>query len=475
MEDAATAEISRTQLWSWIRHGIKLEDGRTITRALVERFITEESRALRAAAPKGSFIGEATDLLRKLVFADRLPDFLTLVAYGRLVTLANEPIVHSTDLNIQAELDSIEQFLHKPRFAHLTRPYTAEDVLRLRGSIVAPHASNFLAQKAWNMFKEFQRTKQYSRTFGCLDPVQVVQMAKYLSTVYVSGWQSSSTASTTNEPGPDFADYPYNTVPNKVDQLFKAQLFHDRKQRNERASMSTEELARTPLVDYLRPIIADGDTGHGGVTAVMKLMKEFIEAGAAGVHFEDQRAGAKKCGHMGGKVLVSTQEHIDRLCAARLQADIMGVETLIVARTDAEAATLIDTDIDPRDQFFILGTTREDLPPLHRMLATSDPRDMDKLTNEWLKDAKLSTFFDAVSAELSSRNDKAKLSEWTSKAKGLGWHDSRDLADRLGLKGFFWCADKARTREGFFRLKCGVDTVRRLFDFGYFIGLFNRL
>merc|ERR1712165_165393 len=256
------------------------------------------------------------------------------------------------------------------RFKHTTRPYKVEDVVKMQGTLPLHFTGAKISDKLYKMMRDHQAKGTCSHTFGALDPVQVVQMAKYLTSVYVSGWQCSSTASTSNEPGSDVADYPYDTVPNKVDQLFRAQLFHDRKQYEERRRMSPEERAKKPVVDYLNPIIADADTGHGGLTATMKLTKMFIENGAAGTHIEDQKPGTKKCVHMGGKVLVSTYEHIQRLIACRLQADILNTGLVLVARTDAEAATMIDSNIDPIDHPFIKGQTVKGVESLYDAIRT---------------------------------------------------------------------------------------------------------
>ena len=246
---------------------------------------------------------------------------------------------------ISSHAKEVEAWWAGPRWRNAQRDWNAEDIVRLRGSQPTDvYASNAMAQKFWEQIDRAQVEKRCKSTFGALDAVQAVQMAKYLDTVYVSGWQSSSTAASNNLCGPDLADYCYDTVPKKVDQLFRAQQFHDRKQ-----------YAVGGKVDYMNPIVADGDAGHGGITAVMKLTQMMIEAGAAGIHLEDQRAGAKKCGHMGGKVLCSTREHIARLKAARVQADIMGTDTIIIARTDAKSATLLDNDIDDVDKPYILG------------------------------------------------------------------------------------------------------------------------
>jgi len=336
---------------------------------------------------------------------------------------------------VTKQTKEIEEWWAQPRWDGIVRNYTAEDVARLRGTIQLTYPSHYFSEKLYNLLSSAYAKGEMLHTFGALDPVQVINISKYLSTVYVSGWQCSSTASTTNEPGPDFADYPYNTVPNKVDQLVKAMMFHDRKQTEARSRMTPEQLASTPAYDHLRPIIADGDTGFGGTTSVMKLVKLFVEAGAGGIHIEDQRAGTKKCGHMGGKVLISTREHVSRLKAARLQADIMGVPLVIVARTDALDAKLIDNNVDPVDHPYILGCIDEE-------------------------DAtKLGTFVEAGAAAIKRSFDESeaetKLREW-SQSSTMSLKDAKAFANAMGFDFYFdW--EKSRTEEGFYRCKGCLD------------------
>uniref|UniRef100_A0ACD5WE84 Uncharacterized protein n=1 Tax=Avena sativa TaxID=4498 RepID=A0ACD5WE84_AVESA len=381
-------------------------------------------------------------------------------------------IMEEEEARFDAEVAEVGAWWSTERFALTKRAYTARDVVLLRGTLRQSYASGEMAKKLWRTLKAHQAAGTASRTFGALDPVQVTMMAKHLDSIYVSGWQCSSTHTTTNEPGPDLADYPYDTVPNKVEQLFYAQLFHDRKQREARMSLPRAQRAHAPSVDYLRPIVADGDTGFGGATTTAKPCKLFVERGAAGVHLEDQSSVAKKCGHMAGKVLVAVSEHVDRLVAARLQFDIMGVETVLVARTDAVAATLIQTNIDARDHRFILGATAAKIPSLAAVLsdamaAGKSGRELEAVEAAWTASAQLKTFGecvrDAILASTHIDNEQQqlnKLQEWSDATTGhgecLSHEQARDVAARLGVTSVLWDWDLPRTREGFYRFEGSV-------------------
>jgi isocitrate lyase len=229
------------------------------------------------------------------------------------------------------------------RWTGITRPYSAEDVIKLRGSIDIEHTlAKRGAEKLWKYLHE----EDFVRALGALTGNQAVQQVKAgLKAIYLSGWQVAADANLAGQMYPDQSLYPANSVPSVVKRINQALQRADQ----------IHHLEGDDSIDWFQPIVADAEAGFGGQLNCFELMKGMIEAGAAGVHFEDQLSSEKKCGHLGGKVLLPTQTAVKNLISARLAADVMGVPTLLIARTDADAADLITSNIDPQDTPFITG------------------------------------------------------------------------------------------------------------------------
>jgi isocitrate lyase len=249
--------------------------------------------------------------------------------------------MHSTENQNTASLENT--WRTNPRWKGIIRPYRAADVERLRGTVQVEHTlARRGAERLWNLL----HTEPYVQALSAVTGNQAIQqVAAGLLAIYVSGWQVAADANQAGQMYPDQSLYPADSVPALVRRINQALL---------RADQIDHAEGKTGK-DWLRPMVADAEAGFGGNLNAFELMKAMIEAGAAGVHFEDQLSSAKKCGHLGGKVLVSTTEAIQKLVAARLAADVLGVPTLLIARTDADSANLLTTDIDPRDREFSTG------------------------------------------------------------------------------------------------------------------------
>ncbi|WP_106402670.1 isocitrate lyase [Actinocorallia populi] len=250
-----------------------------------------------------------------------------------------------TDGRLKGAAEALQnQWNTDPRWKGIERTYTAEDVVKLRGSVQVEHTlARQGAERLWNLL----HTEDYVHALGALTGNQAVQQIKAgLKAIYLSGWQVAGDANLAGQTYPDQSIYPANSVPAVVKRINNALT---------RADQITWSEGQEDAPHWFAPIVADAEAGFGGVLNAYELMKGMIEAGAAGVHWEDQLASEKKCGHLGGKVLIPTGQHIKTLNAARLAADVSNVPTLVIARTDAEAATLITTDVDERDRPFITG------------------------------------------------------------------------------------------------------------------------
>src|SRR5216684_1175407 len=262
------------------------------------------------------------------------------------------------------QVAAAKQWFASPRFAGIVRLYSPREVAEQQGTISSDYTvARRAAEEFYARLRELFEQRKQITTFGPYSPGQAVTLKRMgIEGIYLGGWAASARGSLSEDPGPDLASYPFNQVPDEAAGLVRALLTADKNQHFARIRMSEEERKAAPVVDYRPFMIADADTGHGGDAHVRNLIRRFVEAGVPGYHIEDQKPGAKKCGHQAGKVLVAEDEQIRRLNAARFQLDVMKVPGIVMARTDAESAMFLDNRSDERDHPFILGATNVELP-----------------------------------------------------------------------------------------------------------------
>lgn len=421
----------------------------------------------------------------------------------------------------EQEVAATEAWFASPRFAGITRLYTARQVVEQRGTIPTdyPVAREAAAAFHARLCELFDQGRSIT-TFGPYSPGQAVALKRLgIEGIYLGGWATSAKGSTAEDPGPDLASYPLSQVPDEAAVIVRALLTADRNQQYLRSRMSAKQREATPAYDYRPFLIADADTGHGGDAHVRNLVRRFVEVGVTGYHIEDQRPGTKKCGHQGGKVLVPCDEQIKRLNTARFQLDVMRVPGIIVARTDAEAANLLDGRGDERDQPFLLGATNVALPSYksaylalmrrfhtlgvtavngHLLYVLSDSewrfadtwlertglakqaaeavaalppgdaiaadaafdRVASRFLDAWETEAGLETYGEAVAEVLAFRASEGEpldmgAEEWLAFARGASLWAAKEKARALGVN-VVWDCEHAKTPEGYYQIRGGI-------------------
>ena len=420
------------------------------------------------------------------------------------------------------QLDAAREWIARDRFQGIERLYSPRQVAEQQGTVPSEYVvARDAAEAFYARLRELFAAKKSITTFGPYSPGQGVAMKRLgIEGIYLGGWATSAKGSKGEDPGADLASYPLGQVPDEAAPLVRALLSADRNQYFARSRMSEEERRRTPEVDFRPFIIADADTGHGGDAHVRNLIRRFVEAGVPGYHIEDQKPGVKKCGHQGGKVLVASDEQIKRLNAARFQLDIMGVPGIIVARTDAEAATLLEGCSDERDQPFILGATNRSVPAYrvvtiaiqkklaelgleeirgHLLYDISDAeyeqafawlsktglsslaeesaeayrqdadmgvdamldRVLTAFVDRWEVDAGLTTYAQAVADVMTARaadgeDFEMSVDAWTEFASRASWYEAGERAASMGVDTE-WSSDLAKTPEGYYQVRSGIE------------------
>ncbi len=421
----------------------------------------------------------------------------------------------------ERDIAAMQRYFDSPRFDGIIRLYTARQVVEQRGTIPTDYTvAREAAAAFYDRLRELFAEHKSITTFGPYSPGQAVTMKRMgIEGIYLGGWATSAKGSTSEDPGPDLASYPLSQVPDEAAGLVRALLTADRNQQYLRLRMNEAQRAATPAVDFRPFIIADADTGHGGDPHVRNLIRRFVEVGVPGYHIEDQRPGTKKCGHQGGKVLVPSDEQIKRLNTARFQLDIMRVPGIIVARTDAEAANLIDSRADERDQPFLLGATNLKIPSYkscflamvrsfyeagikelngHLLYALPEgeyaaattwlerqgilgqvaqaaaawqqdgDQSVDALFDEvesrfveaWQDDAGLQTYGEAVAELLEFREREGEpqdmtAADWRKFAGRASLYEAREKAKELGADAG-WDCERVKTPEGYYQLRGGI-------------------